>query len=467
MSQAILALARMVGATRPNEIPDAVMARASDCMLDVLGAAAAGSSAAGTMAMSRAFPGQDGAASVWFTGRICDTATAATLNTMAATALDIDDGHRMAAGHPGAAIIAASLAAVSPDTPGEQLLTAIVLGYEVSVRVALARVPEQHASTVSGRWSGTGAAAAVARLYNLPPETIAQSILISEQHAPRLGSADSHGFAGSDVKEGIAWSVFTALRAVDLASAGFRGYPDTFETGELYSPSRLVEGLDDFAAVDGLFFKPYACCRWIHAAIDAFLDIMDDEALPPDRIDHVTVRTFDRAVALGNHLRPASDTEAQFSIPFVLSAAAFKGREALLPLDLSLLEDEEVLRFGERIDIRHDDELQTLFPRLAPSIVEVVSNGRPIAKRVDSAFGDPANPMDRSHLVAKFHRLFDPVLGHERAASIATAIFALRQNPVRELADLIGTSRSAGESAPAGMEAGCARPIRRRISRAR
>ena len=459
MSRAILALARLVHATRPNEIPDAVMERAADCILDALGSAAAGLGAASTTAMSRAFPRQAGEARIWFTGETCDPATAATLNAMAATALDVDDGHRMAAGHPGAAIIAASLAAASPETSGEDLLAAVVLGYETSVRVALARVPEQHVSTVSGRWSGTGAAAAAARLYGLPPETIAQSILVAEQHAPRTGSAASHGFAGSDVKEGIAWSVFTALRAVDLARAGFRGYPDTFEQGVLYSPSKLVERPDDFAAIHGLFFKPYACCRWIHAAVDALLEVIGREALPPDRIDHVTVRTFDRAVALGNRVRPASEAEAQFSIPFVLSVAAIKGRGALLPLDSLAIEDEDVLRFGERIEIRRDGELQALFPRLAPSIVEVVSSGRAVASRVDAAFGDPANPMGRSDLVAKFHRLADPVLGRERAASIARALSELRQRPASELADLVGASRATLQATPQAEGAGRVVPV--------
>ena len=438
MTRAVDELAGMVHATRPQEIPDAVMERASDCILDALGSAAAGLDAAGSKAMARALPRQAGDACVWFTGETRDAATAATLNAMAATALDVDDGHRMAAGHPGAAVIAAALAAATPETSGEDLLAAVVLGYEVSVRIALARVPERHGSTVSGRWSGTGAAAAAARLHGLPPAMIAESVLIAEQHAPRVGSADSHGFAGSDVKEGIAWSVFTALRAVDFARAGFRGYPNTFEQGVLYSPGKLVERLGAFDAIQGLFFKPYACCRWIHSAIDALLEIVGIEALTADRIDRVMVRTFDRAAALGNRVRPASEAEAQFSIPFALSVAAVRGREALLPLDPSLVGDEDVLCFGERIEIRRDGELEALFPRLAPAVVEAVSKARTFTRRVDSALGDPANPMDRSRLVAKFRRLADPAIGSARAASITAAIAGLRRNPASELFGLVG-----------------------------
>ena len=43
-----------------------------------------------------------------------------------------------------------------------------------------------------------------------------------------------HGFAGSDVKEGIAWSVLSGMYACDLSITGFKGYPDTFEQNILY-----------------------------------------------------------------------------------------------------------------------------------------------------------------------------------------------------------------------------------------
>jgi len=156
MTLAIDTLAGFVRDTRGADIPAQVQRRAADCILDALGAAAAGKEAAGTRAMKRALRPGSGAARVWFDTTEGDPATVAALNAMAATALDIDDGHRTAAGHPGAAVVAAALAAAPPELTGGDLLATVALGYEVSVRVALARMPEHHRSTVSGRWSGTG-----------------------------------------------------------------------------------------------------------------------------------------------------------------------------------------------------------------------------------------------------------------------------------------------------------------------
>ena len=70
--------------------------------------------------------------------------------------------------------------------------------------------------------------------------------------------------------------------------AGFIGYHTAIRFKELgwdvsgfdnfnnivYDPQIIKANIHNFKAIDGLFFKPYACCRWIHSAIDALLTLM-------------------------------------------------------------------------------------------------------------------------------------------------------------------------------------------------
>ena len=398
-------LAETLCAAEFGNIPENTNERAADCILDALGAAAAGQDAGSTKAMHAVMSARAGLgfASVWFRGSRLDPISAATVNAMAATSLDIDDGHRRAAGHPGAAVVAAAISySEHLDLSMAELLTATVVGYEAAVRVALARKPEHHRSTVSGRWSGIGAAAAAAHLLRLPPGIMAEAILIAEQHAPRISSAIHHGFAGSDVKEAIAWSVLTGLHAVELAQSGFAGYPDTFDQGILYDPEVLCRELGRFDAIAGLFFKPYACCRWIHAAIDGLRNIIEQNGLEAGQIVCVRVRTFDQAVGLGNHEAPESEAQAQFSIPFCLGVAALHGRSALAPMDAGLLRDQSVREFARKVSIQPDAEMNAAFPDRTPAIVEVETAGAAFRAQVDEAFGDPANPMRRMGLQRKF-----------------------------------------------------------------
>lgn len=424
-SRSLHDLASFVVSTDAASIPDAVMARAADCVLDCLGAAAvgAGQSVVGRVEeVMRATMGA-GVSPLWFRNGTAAPIAAAVVNASAATNLDIDDGHRRAKGHAGAAVISAALA-TGEETGASyrDVLAAVVMGYEAAIGIAVARTPERQADTASGIWSGIGAAIASARLLGASVDQMAQAILIAEQQSPQLASAMLHGFAGADVKEGIPWSVLTGMYAARLAMAGFTGYPRTFDLPELYRAGALCEAGDAYAMMAGLYFKPYACCRWIHAAIDGVTDLVRENGLACDAIEHITVRTFDRAVKLENAVAPATLVDAQFSIPFCIALACLHGREALLPMDARLFRDAAVIDLAGKVRPVFDPEMEALFPTLAPAAVTVRHAGVDYSRRVEAAFGDPTNPMSREDVRAKFHHLATPVVGAERATRLMDAL---------------------------------------------
>ena len=444
---AIGRLAEFVACTPTGEVPSIAVFRAADCVLDVVGAAAAGFNCIGPNAFRKSLAAisTDGTSRIWFEERKSSAIAAATSNAAAATALDVDDGHRKAAGHPGASVVCAALAAAEEnEADGIQFLEAVVLGYEAAVRVALARHPQHHKSTASGRWCGVGAAAAHARLKQSGIDVTANAILTAEQHAPRLAPAQHHGFAGSDVKEGVPWAVHAGMTAVLLAEEGFRGYPRAFDQDLLYDPARLVRSLGSFCALEGLFFKPYACCRWIHSAIDGTLELIQENSLNAGEIDGIVIRTFERAVCLGNDPRPATGSEAQFSIPFCVAAAAVRGQESLLPMDSALNDDPEVLALAARIRVEFDAEMDAKFPVLAPAHVRLTIGSSQYETVVEHPFGNPGNPMSRADLQSKFNALTRNALGMERRRKI---IAELAGNPpsVSSLSELIA-SRSKDQS---------------------
>jgi len=441
--RAVDTLSRFLVTTTPDDIPERLYARAMDCVLDVLGAAIAGLHTTSYQSMRRAlmqFAGP-GKAGIWFAHEHTNPVTAATVNAMAATALDIDDGHRMAAGHPGVAVISASVAAAEAENADfRTFLTGIILGYEAAVRIALARNPEHHKSTVSGRWSGTGSAAAFARINGFSAAGTAQAILIAEQHAPRNGSAIFHGFAGSDVKESIAWSTYTGITGALLAREGFKGYPDTFDSGVRYDAGMLVEDLGRSWAIDGLFFKPYACCRWIHAAIEGALRLQAENTISASRISSITVATFLRAFELDNKVTPHSQAEAQFSVPFCIAAALVHGPKALMPIADELFDDPAVRELAARIVVRHEPDLTAMFPKKAPSDVTIKTTEGTYETRIIDAHGDPLNPMSRSDLQDKFRIFADDIITPDLAERII-AVFdsdrAMYERAIPEVLDFL------------------------------
>ena len=106
-------------------------------------------------------------------GQKIPAVNAALANGVCAHALDMDDGHRFGALHPGAAVIPAALAAgelVRCD--GRTFIASVVAGYEVMIRVGMAVTPASikrgfHLTGIAGTF---GAAAAAGKI--LGAETV-------------------------------------------------------------------------------------------------------------------------------------------------------------------------------------------------------------------------------------------------------------------------------------------------------
>jgi len=436
-------LAAFINDVAPRDVPGETLNAAQDCILDIVSAAVIGHSSKSAQAVRCVADKhyRNGASTLWFTRAGVATLGAAFSNSMAASAADIDDGHRLAVGHAGAAVVPAAIAIAEEVKAGPiETLTAIVLGYEAAVRLAVGRNPEMHPSTASGRWCGFGVAAAGSRLRKFTLSETIQALLITEQHSPGLLSADLHGFGGSHVKEGIAWAVVTGLTALDLAAAGFKGYMDTLDQPRLYDGATIVKNLGKDFMIDGTFFKPYACCRWIHPAIDGFLAIIEKERLSADEISAIHVETFARAVALDNRVNPETAEAAQFSLPFVLGIAALFGRDHLLPLNTELLGNASVIDFGSKVTMLVDNQIDALFPvqTAARVIVEGVGGRGRWEHFVEHPLGDPANPLGRAGLQDKFCHLTSPFFSSQNQNEMLASISTFRDGGFRELIQVLG-----------------------------
>ena len=141
-----------------SSFPEAVKEKACLCLIDDLGAVLAGLAApvsriAAEYAAAQ-MPGRQ--ATVVATGALASASGAAFANGCAANAVDIDDCGIYTWGHPGAALLPAALAVAEAEhRSGAELLTALVVGYEVAFRAARC-FHHHHASTAhaphGGRW---------------------------------------------------------------------------------------------------------------------------------------------------------------------------------------------------------------------------------------------------------------------------------------------------------------------------
>ena len=434
---------------RPEDLSDAVLSKAEDCIIDAIASAIPGSQSDGAKRVRSVACNSygNGDAGIWFSSERLHPTGAAFANSASASMLDIDDGHRRANGHPGAAVIPAVLAASDPDTKGVDILANVVACYEVCVRVGMS---ENHRSYHTGNYTGFGAAVAVARATGLTAEQLMHALATTAYHGPRVADLTLSQDMGANVKESIPWSTVTGMMAANIAEHGFTGCRDALNIEERFTPGVALEGLKDgyfpispggaqaSYAILRTYFKRYACCRWCHSAIEGLLMILRKQKLLVGDIQHIRVETFKQSANLNNLADPPSLESAQYSVPYCMAIAAVLGEDALTPMTADSLHNSATVNLAGKITIVHDEKLDPMFPAQNPSRVIVTTANGVFEDFVVAPWGEPDISPSRADLISKFHTLARNRLPQDQVDNIITAVQGLRDGKVGSLQDALG-----------------------------
>ena len=400
----VRSLAAYIETASARRAPEPARQAAFRCVLDLLGATAAGIADPGATAvrtMALATMGA-GCAPIWFSGRSGSVVGAAWANSAAASALDLDDGHRLARGHPGAAVIPTAFA-VAQETGAtlEDLISAIVIGYEVGVTIGAARLTYGN----TGTWSAYAVVATAAALRRTAAHVVEHALAIAGESAPNqlFASAPAQTPApeGSDVKEGIPWSVVTGLVALGLAEAGHTGPRNILGSAQHYSfPDELQLG--SALHIGNTYFKLYACCRHVHAPLDAMLKLLEEHAVDVHTVDAIEVQTYGGALRISNLSRPSHLVDIQYSIPYCLALAVLTGPQSLLPLTADALGRPEVADLASKVTLSLDPLIDARFPAETLARVVITSGGRLLLSELTAPRGEAASPLSWEALELKF-----------------------------------------------------------------
>ncbi|MCB9993522.1 MAG: MmgE/PrpD family protein [Hyphomicrobiaceae bacterium] len=365
----------------------------------------------------------DGEAPIWFTPERGSLTAAAFANSMSTCILDFDDGHRLASGHPGAAIVPAAIASAQIlGASTERLLTAIAVGYEVGIRIAASRDVRALDTLVTGRWCGQGVAAAIGWLKGDGADQLAEAMAIAGAIAPYMFVAE-YTQVGNHTKEAIPWGTANGILAGQLAAEGLKGPLDILDHSS-FNAEVLANGNDGAWFIESTYFKPYSCCRWIHAPIDAIL-LLRDQVIWQE-VSEVEVATIGRTLSLNNQIRPTTVQAAQYSVPFCVAAAAIHGAKCLQPMSERLLKDERIFALASKVRLVVDPKLDEMYPGRAGGRVSIISKANKLEKEVLVPKGDATNPMSWDEQMDKLTEISLPELGDNHTSQVKEALFCLR-----------------------------------------
>ena len=380
-------------------------------------------------------------ATVWGAGRAVSAEDAAFANGTLAHALDFDDTHAAAIMHSSAVIVPAALAlGEAVGAPGDEILAALVAGYQVAARLGrLAPGPFQDNGFQATSVLGVFAAATVAaRLLRLSPAQAVDALGIAGSMASGLMAYLSDG---SDVKQmHPGWAAQSGIRAARMAKAGFHGPAAVFEDrlGVFRSFAR-VDIAEAWRTADGAPWevmlmapKPYPACLCVHAPVQAMLQLRAQKKILPDDLDaiagiHCDVPewfvglVFEPAAAKA---APRTPYEGRFSAPWTMARAFLDGGLDVWSFGPDKLADPRALALCGRTT--HRAEALPEFPAAFPARVTVTMRaGERHVAYIGHNLGTPGNPMTDDDVTAKFMRCATPALGAARAAELAGMIDAL------------------------------------------
>ena len=425
---------------RWEHLPAEVQAQAKRCLKDIL-ATAAGSlrlpNSDQTAELVAAEYG-DGGVPMWFKGRGSSSTGAAYFNAQTVDSLDCHDGFRPNKGHCGATAVPVTIGACfgrEGDLSGAELLTAVVVGYEIASRAGLAvhelYAPHYHAS---GTWAALGAAAGGARILGLPAEQIDLALGMAEYYAPAapMLRCTEHPSIVKDAAGPAAWAGAMALA---MASRGMPGLPSIFTAEE--PGRRQIATFGNDWMIMRQYFKPYPTCRWTQPVVEGLKHLQAEQSFTAADVERVDVETFDCAAGL-IAFPPEHTDAAQYSLPWAAAVYLVDGELGVEQIHPNRLTDFEVIEVGRRIFTHVVEDIQERFPReaLARTVI-TLRNGTVLTSPTMSARGDHADPICKDEMDAKALGLTVPSLGGQKAGRLLEVVETLEDRPAADLLELL------------------------------
>ncbi len=410
-------LARFASELKYSDIPESVLSRCEDLLLDTLASILAGSTARAVKSVAKyaeLMGPADGKSEDYVNRRLTSPMFAAMVNAASAHVVEQDDVHNGSVFHPAAVVFPPALAvAQAIGASGQELITASVAGYEVGIRVGefLGRSHYKIFHT-TGTAGTVAAAVTVGRLLKLDPEQMLHAIGSAGTQAAGLweflrDAADSkqlhtaHAASAGLTAAYLAQDGFTGARRI---LEGLQGMAAGMSTDA--DPAKLIDRLGSRWALAETSFKFHASCRHTHPAADALQHVMRAHGLKASDVESVVTHVHQGAIdVLGPVVDPQTVHQSKFSMGTVLALIAIRNSADLAGFDAAL-KNQEVEAFRDRVSMVLDEEVDTAYPqRWIGKVTVTTKDGRILAGRVDEPKGDPGNSLSRPEIEDKAMRL--------------------------------------------------------------
>jgi 2-methylcitrate dehydratase len=358
--------------------------------------------------------------------------------------LDFNDTYlSLEPAHPSDNIPAAWAVGQVRRADGRQIITAIVLGYELQCRLCDAASLRRHGWD-HVYYGALSTALLASKLYGLSVE----------QTVHALDLAGVCNFATRQTRTGqlsdwkacaFANAARNGIFAANLAREGLTGPPEIFEGAKglfqmVTGPFELswASGPDDWM-IRKTYIKYWPAEYHSQSAIDAALQLRPQVG-DVEQIESIRIESFEAAVSIigsePEKWRPTSRETADHSMAYCVARALLEGELTRASFDEDKIREVRVLRLLDKIRIVETDECNAGYPDGIPSrLIVRMRDGRELTRLVKYPHGHACDPLTDDEVVAKFRGLAAGVVSDATAQRIVQQVLALDE--LKDVAELI------------------------------
>jgi len=368
---------------------------------------------------------------------------AAFANAILSHSTEMDDTDVLAYFHTAPQTVSSALAAAEwMNASGKEFLTGVTIGSEIVNRVSEATNPSLrnrgfHTTPTAGVF---GAGAAAGRILKLNAEKMvsvlglsgAQASGLMEMYGPSMAKRFNPGPAA---RNGVTAALFAerGFTGAETILEGERGFCRAF--ADKFDLELLTKDLGRGIRLP-IEYKPYACARPIHNAIDCALLIRQKHSPDLQKVASLLVRRHPEwGTRYHNIQEPRTYHEAQMSLPFSVAVALFTGKAFVDQYSDENLKNPVIRRLTKMTLITDDPSL----PRgVSCRLILEMQDGKKMEAQVDYPKGSLQNPMTEAERVAKFEGLSHKVLTKGQREAIIQKIAELEKaKSIKEFTSLL------------------------------
>ena len=419
-----------------EDIPPEVLDRCKQLFLDYLGVALGGvylaeSSEPIMNGINKLVSGASGSSQVIGFPYKYPAHYASLANATLAHSMDFDDTHQESIIHPGTPIFSSNLAlAQEYDKSGMDFLLASIIGYDITLKIGRTHGPLIHRKGFHATATTNifGCTAAGGKLLNLSTDVIQNAMGLNVSQIAGSQQFLENGSWNKRFHTGL--TPHNSILSLVMAQSGYLGATEPIEGKFGYFNLYADNEISDFSIFEtyGSDFevmntavKPYPCCRFSHATIDAVLDITQSNSIGHKDILNIDISMGKTGYDMVGYSpsSPKNTVEAQFSAYFAAAVAAIKGE--YLWDSYQLIGDktlEEVMRKVTVTQKSFNHEMES-------NIAVTTKNGERYEQNVEFPKGEPENPVSWTDTRNKFFGLAQPILGEKKSEAVYELIYNL------------------------------------------